>query len=267
MIKNVLVTGASGYIGQNLIKHLETKGCRTFPYDRKMREWDRADIDSFKNYDGVVHLAALSGIIACQNDIDSAIYDNMIISFKIFERALESNIPVVFTSSQAAKQPDVSIYATMKRSVELMAYDIIHRGGDVKVLRLSNVFGGFEYMRKKNTVIKLFLNKKIKGNVISIHGDGKQERDFIHVDDVCEFIWLALNHEDKIFDPVDIGTGVATSMIDLAKKFAHSYAFTDSRNTGTDSSVADITRAKELFNYQARDKIREYIDTRPDLLS
>ncbi len=266
-MKNVLVTGASGYIGQNLIKHFEKRGCRTFPYDRKIRKWDRADIESFEKYDGVVHLAALSGIPACQNDIDSAIFDNMIISFKIFERALESKIPVVFTSSQAAKLPDVSIYATMKRSVELMAYDILDRGGDIKVLRLSNVFGGFGYMKKKNTVIKLFLNKKIKGNVIAIHGDGTQERDFIHVDDVCEFIWLALNYDGKILEPVDIGTGIGTSMIDLAKKFAHSYAFTDSRNTGTQSSVADITRSKELFGYQARDKIKEYINTRPDLLS
>ena len=266
-MKNVLVTGASGYIGQNLLKLLEKRGCRAFPYDRKMREWDRADVNSFEKYDGVVHLAALSGIPACQKDIDSAIFDNMIISFKIFERALESKIPVVFTSSQAAKTPGDSVYATMKRSVELMASDIIFRGGDVRVLRMTNVYGGFEYMRKKNTVIKQFLNKKIRGNVIAIHGDGTQERDFIHVDDVCEFIWLALNHEEKIPDPVDIGTGIGTSMIDLAKKFAHSYAFTDSRNVGTQSSVADITKAKELFNYQARDKMKEYIDTRPDLLS
>jgi UDP-glucose 4-epimerase len=122
-------------------------------------------------------------------------------------------------------------------------------------------------MRKKNTVIKKFLNKRIKGNVLTIHGDGTQKRDFIHVDDVCEFIWLALNYDDRIFEPIDIGTGIATSMIDLAKKFAHSYAFTDSRNVGAQSSVANTSKAKELFGYQAKDKIREYIDTRPDLLS
>ena len=77
-MKNVLVTGASGYIGQNMIRHLETKGCRSFPYDVKMREWDRANVLEYRKYDGVVHLAALSGIAACEKNHEKAVRDKVI---------------------------------------------------------------------------------------------------------------------------------------------------------------------------------------------
>jgi len=266
-MKNVLVTGASGYIGQNLIKHLEKRGCRTFPYDVKMREWDRSNVLEYREYDGVVHLAALSGIAACEKNHDTAIRDNVIFASQVFERAMVAEIPCVFTSSQAAKTPTSSAYASMKRTAELKAEDVNKNGGDIRVLRLTNVYGGFEYVKKKNTVIKQFLLKRAKGEIILIHGDGRQERDFIHVDDVCEFIWLALDHEYKILEPVDIGTGIGTNMLDLARMCRHHSAFTDSRNVGEASSIADVTRAKELFGYTAPNRIQSYLDTNPSLLS
>ena len=266
-MKNVLVTGASGYIGQNLIKLLEKNGCRTFPYDTKIREWDRANVTEFRKYDGVVHLAALSGIAACERDHDTAIRDNVIFSSLVFERAMVADIPCVFTSSQAAKTPTSSSYASMKRTAELKAEDVNRNGGDIRVLRLTNVYGGFEYVRKKQTVIKQFLLKRAKGEIILIHGDGRQERDFIHVDDVCEFIWRALSHKEKIDHPLDIGTGIGTNMVDLAQMCRHHSAFTDSRNVGESSSIADPTEAEELFDYKAPNRIRSYLDTDPSLLS
>ena len=266
-MKNVLVTGASGYIGQNMIRHLETKGCRSFPYDVKMREWDRANVLEYRKYDGVVHLAALSGIAACEKNHDTAVRDNVIFASQVFERAMVAEIPCVFTSSQAAKNPTSSAYASMKRTAELKAEDVNKNGGDIRVLRLTNVYGGFEYVKKKQTVIKQFLLKRAKGEIILIHGDGRQERDFIHVDDVCEFIWLALNHEYKIPEPIDIGTGIGTNMLDLARMCRHQSAFTDSRNVGEKSSIADITMAKELFDYKAPNRIQSYLDTDPSLLS
>ena len=266
-MKNVLVTGASGYIGQNMIRHLETKGCRSFPYDVKMREWDRANVLEYRKYDGVVHLAALSGIAACEKNHDTAVRDNVIFASQVFERAMVAEIPCVFTSSQAAKNPTSSAYASMKRTAELKAEDVNKNGGDIRVLRLTNVYGGFEYVKKKQTVIKRFLLKRAKGEIILIHGDGRQERDFIHVDDVCEFIWLALNHEYKIPEPIDIGTGIGTNMLDLARMCRHHSAFTDSRNVGEASSIADITEAKILFDYVAPNRIQSYLDMDPSLLS
>jgi len=266
-MKNVLVTGASGYIGQNIIKHLEKKGCRTFPEDARMRDFDRMVLGDFKKFDGVVHLAALSGIAACQNNYEEAVHDNVIYAYDIFERAFDAGIPVVFTSSQAAKNPGSSTYASMKRMAELKAQQLNKVGADIKVLRLTNVYGGFEYVRKKKTVIKRFLVKRAKGDLILIHGDGSQERDFIHVDDVCEFIWLALSYDGVIDHPVDIGTGIGTNMRELARMCRHGSAFTDPRNVGEASSVADITEAKELFGYRAPNRIQEYLDTDPSLLS
>jgi len=56
-------------------------------------------------------------------------------------------------------------------------------------------------------------------------------------------------------------------MRELARMCRHGSAFTDPRNVGEASSVADITEAKELFGYRAPNRIQEYLDTDPSLLS
>ena len=253
-MKRILITGGNGYIGENLKTRLKEKKYDVVIIDKGMTVYDYGD------YDGIVHLAALSGIIPCQNDFKTAVWDNIFTAFTVFEKSVEYEIPVVFTSSQAAKTPTANIYATVKAIIEMRAEQINFTGGDIRVLRLANVYGGYKYMEKKNTVIMRMLSQKFRGGPVHVHGDGKQERDFIHVDDVCEYLIRALEFEGKIMKPVDIGTGIATSIYDLSTMMRHHMAFTDVRNTGMDSSVADPSRAVQFFGYKAPNRIRSYID-------
>jgi UDP-glucose 4-epimerase len=260
----ILVTGGAGYIGINFynryclehsiticdygIKHPGNDGLQYLAQD--------LSLSYIEQFDGIVHLAALSGIQSCEENYLDGIEKNICTANNVFSKAGLRNIPVVFTSSQAAKEPNSSKYANFKYICEGLAKIY----GSTYIIRLSNVYGGDYYLRKKNTVVKQFITKYKEGEPMEVHGNGKQQRDFIHVYDVCEAIMniLKMTPEDK--SPMDIGTGRGLSMLDVINMFPNAdYKFEDSRNAGTDSSIADISQACTRIQFLAKRKLEDYI--------
>ena len=268
--RKILITGGAGYIGTNLYKYLTADW---FSYDVDICDYgevhsgdlplaEHLRSEDIEKYDGIVHLAALSGIAACQNDPEKAVRRNLLTAMNVFMEAAKFKIPCIFTSSQAAKDPSTSGYAMQKRLCELMAESLNEKGAMITVFRMTNVYGGEEYLERKQTVIKQFIDKYYTDEDFIIDGDGTQERDFLHVDDVCVFIERALNNFTKT--PIDIGTGVGTSINDLALYFGESKAKSaihsqGSRSVGVDSSIANPYEALVAYNYQAYPRIGEYL--------
>lgn len=255
----ILVTGGAGYIGTNFFNKwcgshdIEicdiSDGCRA-------EKLERGYIEKF---DGIVHLAALSGIIACEENWIDAIEKNILTANNVFSKAGMRDIPVVFTSSQAAKDPFSSKYANLKATCEGLA----ELYGSTYVIRLSNVYGGYKYLEKKQTAVKQFITKYREGEPMEVHGNGNQERDFIHVYDVCDAIMKILKIQPKDKSPMDIGTGKGTSILDVIKMFPRKqnqhYDFVDSRSAGTDSSIADVSNACSRIQFLAKRKLEDYI--------
>jgi UDP-glucose 4-epimerase len=87
-----------------------------------------------------------------------------------------------------------------------------------------------------------------------VYGSGLQSRDFVHVDDVCNVIYkISENLDDHFPESLDVGTGHCTSIIELAKHMVNYYGIngeiilnTD-KNSGTNSSVADIEKLKKYL--------------------
>jgi UDP-glucose 4-epimerase len=179
----------------------------------------------------------------------------------MFESSLIHSIPCVFTSSQAAKDPMSSMYSLTKYTSEVAANIFLDKGADIKVLRLTNVYGGYGYLRKKKTVVQKFAMATKNGEDKILNGDGAQVRDFIHVEDVCRAIHLAL--ESGVVDiPVDIGTGIGTSMLELAKMFGGSFTFnTESDTIGLESNIANIEDAKRYLSFESVHKVENYVKT------
>ena len=261
-MKNILITGSHGYIGTNLVSYLrkdkytihgldKTTGCYV-EFLKKIGECDC-----------IVHLAALPGIQACEDDLVMAIKDNISSAFNIFNLAIRKNIPIVFLSSQAAKEPQSSTYAMMKKIIETQA-EMLNKEckSNIKILRLTNVYGGVDYLAKKNTVVKKFIEAYRNNEPMIIDGDGKQTRDFIHVDDVCEYIRQCIEMGNVVIDePIDIGTGTQTSIFDLWGMFEDGlieYNFF-SRSVGVETNSANIERAIEIFGYRASNRLDKYI--------
>jgi len=261
-IKNVVVVGSEGYIGANLCDYLIKKRMGVFQLDN-----DNGPDFAAENLDGlgtnmnfIVHLAAFPGIINCTLDFDRAAVENISSAFNIFRMAYVQKIPVIFASSQAAKEPYDNLYASIKRIIEVEAVRLNRRGADIRIFRLTNVYGGQGYLEKKNTVVKKFIMAKRKNKPLMINGDGGQIRDFTHVNDVCDAIYKCMLRERGFLSPVDIGSGEGVSVLDLAKMISEKLTFLPESDTiGISRSVANPKMAEKLFGFSAKHKLSEYL--------
>jgi len=186
-----LVTGGEGYIGQNLIEYLDYP----LTYDLKLGEnvLNREMLNGFiRNVDHVYHLAGISGVYECEKNKVEAWNTNVTGTFNVASLCREHNKPFIFTSSQAVNSKPLNFYGWTK----LIGESIVQRYGGV-VCRLSNVYGGKRFLDLKNTAIA----RLMKGT-FEDRGHGKERRDFIHVNEVCEKLEAQMQ---KAVAGIDIG--------------------------------------------------------------
>jgi len=252
----ILVTGSSGYIGANFVRYLtQNKNVSTVSYDKIEGEYVE-DIEYLRSVDCIVHLAALSSISECQENIGQAVNDNVYSTVKLFSTAFNHGVPVVFASSGSAQSPNDNIYAMTKYIGEYTAFKLNKKGADIKCLRFANVYGGVNFFGNKSSVVAKFH----EDDVITVNGDGSQTRDFIHISDVCGCIWQAIKCEDVINEPIGVGTGVNTSVLNLAKMTSKKYIFDpDSDMVGVDESPAEVQTAEKYLGFKADVRLLDYI--------
>jgi len=257
-METVLLTGSEGYIGYNF--HQKYKNIYNFVVldkriGRPVQDYMNFDVDEV---DYIVHLAAISGIADCEENPDLTFIDNVSATLHLMMASWAFNIPMVFASSQCAKNPGTSLYATTKRIGEVEAMRYNNKNGNIKCLRFSNIYGGLLYRQKKKSAVAKFLNMKSNGEPLTIHGDGSQTRDFIHVSEVCRAIEKCLSNE-RIERPVDVGTGIERSIKELAEMISDDIVYEKERSVGSSSSIADIEGMKEATGFIANDKLKEYL--------
>lgn len=260
--KKILITGNRGYIAKNLALYLSDKGFQTGGFDKK----DGVYAETFtipKKHDlfAIIHLAAISSIEECEKNIADVVTNNVIASSNIFDQATHYRIPVVFASSQAAKKPESSVYGSSKRYAECYADYFNDHGGKIRVLRLANVYGGRNYIEEKSSVVAKFMRARSNGNHLIVNGTGEQTRDFVHVEDVCQAIYLSLYNLRDFEEPVDIGSGCSISVLDLAKMTGCEIEFNyKSSAVGTMKNEVDLSLAKELLGYEPHHNICNYFN-------
>jgi nucleoside-diphosphate-sugar epimerase len=262
-LESVLVTGSDGYIGENLVRFLESKGVfKIYKIDKKSGV-RLEDVDVILRCDLIVHLAAESGIPKCEEDPKEAILSNISASFNILNLAYKNNIPVILASSQAAKNPSSSLYASTKYAMEIEALRLNDKGANNKILRFSNVFGGYKYIEKKNSVLACFAKAFLNGEELKIHGSGKQERDFIHVDDLCKVIFQIGSQIDKIKESIiDVGTGYPISIISIVDYLRLDYEYSNERDGGETCNFADTSFLEKYgFDVPSISKLYEFLNT------
>ena len=196
----ILITGASGFVGRNLVKHIEPRSslrCLVRKISNtaglegcQLAYGDITDYDSLvtatKGVDAVVHLvAALSASNYEQN------YEVHVAGAeKLIEACKTNGVKRVVVASTVATLADrKSNYGTTKR----MADELFLRSGlDVTILRPDFIYGrdgdGF------NKLVNIIKNSRF----VPIPGDGRYRRQPVHVDDVCRTFYSALTNPAAI---------------------------------------------------------------------
>lgn len=129
-----------------------------------------------------------------------------------------------------------SVYDEGKRFAEAatMAYHRVH-GLPVRIIRIFNTYGP-RMRRQDGRAVPAFIDQALRGEPITVHGDGSQTRSLCYVDDLIEGIWRVL-HAD-VTGPINLGSTEEVSMARLAE-LIRSLAGTESPVVHTERPIDD----------------------------
>jgi UDP-glucose 4-epimerase len=278
--QQVIVTGGSGFIGQNLVRKFTAAGRSTTVFDLELFPGSKSeatfgvhsivgdilDFEAIKTamqgHDSVVHLAAQTEVPTSIENPEDDCRVNVLGTFNVLRAARETGISsVVFASSAATlgrQEPPVSEssvplplspYGASKLAGEAYCSAFFGTWGlKTKVLRFSNVYGPFT--GNKEGVVAKFMKNLLDDSVITIDGTGDQTRDFIYVEDLCDAIMMAVESEIG-GETYQMGTGQETSISSLAETIVSASGvganiqYRDARQGDVFRSYSDISKIKK----------------------
>ena len=288
----VLVTGGGGFLGSRLVERLTADGhdvvvARRRDYDLTHEE-DAARLLAGTRPELVFHLAAeVGGIGANRENPGRYWYANVLMGAHMLEQsrlhgvrklvvagtvcAYPKHTPVPFREEQlwnGYPEETNAPYGVAKKSVLVGAQAYREQYGlDAIFLLPANLYGpGDNFDLQTSHVIPALIRKmeESDGEVV-LWGDGSPTREFLYVDDCAEGLALAAERYDGA-EPVNLGTGVETSIREVAETVAELTGFRGeivwdaSMPNGQPRRSLDATKAEHLFGFKARTGLREGLE-------
>jgi len=171
-----------------------------------------------------------------------------------------SSLTLVATDEESKVHPS-SVYGITKQNQEQMVLTVCPTKGIAGVaLRYQNVYGPGQSLKNPYTGILSIFSTQIKnGNGINIFEDGKETRDFVHIDDVVHATVLALEKEEANNEAFNVGTGVATDVLTVANELIKNYgvdvpvAISGNYRLGDiRHNYADLVKIKKLLGFEPK---------------
>ena len=294
-----LVTGGGGFIGSNLVRALLERGDDVRVLDNystgnranladiaadvevvegELRSYERVHAAT-RGVEVVFHQGALPSVPRSVQDPLTTAAVNTEGTLNVLLAARDESVRrVVFASSSSVygnsdelprvetQNPDpISPYGVSKLAAEryCVSFSRVYPLETV-ALRYFNVFGpNQDPSSQYAAVVPRFITAVGDGRAVPIYGDGEQKRDFTYVANVVEANLLAADAERVSGTIVNVATGRATSVHELADTIGSILGTTVERElhparTGDiRDSYADVTRARELLGWEARIGLEE----------
>lgn len=257
--KKILITGAAGFIGSNVLEHLFLKynnysfivlDALTYAgnfknFSKEIQKSPRFNfvygdiqnnsvVDNLVNrVDTVIHFAAETHVTRSIHDnikffetdvlgtqaVANAVYHHK----KTIERFLHISTCEVYGSGRTKKIDEShplnphSPYAAAKAGADRLVYSyFVTYKIPAIILRPFNIYGPRQHLEK---VIPRFVTSAILNEPLTVHGDGKSQRDFMYVEDVARAVDLIIHAPLKkvVGEVFNIGSGQAISILEIAK--------------------------------------------------
>ena len=296
--RRVLVTGGAGFLGSHLCERLLARGDEVLCADNYFTgsrrnithllgnphfEAIRHDV-TFPLYvevDEIYNLACPASPVHYQHDpvqttktsVHGAI--NMLgLAKRLNARILQASTSEVYGDPVVHPQPEEywgnvnpigprSCYDEGKRCAETLFFDY-HRqcGLAIKVMRIFNTYGPRMHPND-GRVVSNFIMQALRGEPITVYGDGTQTRSFCYVDDLIDGMVRLMDSDPAITGPINIGNPGEFTMLELAEQVI---ALTGSRSVIEHRPLPqddpkqrrpDITKAKTLLDWEPAVPLRD----------
>lgn len=280
-MKKVLVTGGCGFVGYALSTKLIEKGYDVDIIDNlsiggeaknpkvigahflggDIRAMDNI---SDKPYDYIFHLAALSRIQPSFQNPTLTFSVNVDGTKKVVEYAYQNNCKLIYAgSSSRHHNPMLSPYALTKHMGEewIKMFKGVY-GLNAEIARFYNVYGPGELVASDMAaVIGMWRYAISNKKPILIHGDGKQKRDFTHIDDIIDGLIRIAESDEKHEDAWELGTGCNYSLNEVAEMFSpHPMQYVDDVKGNYRETIRINDDALNRLGWQPKDQLKEYIN-------
>jgi UDP-glucose 4-epimerase len=227
---NILVTGGNGFIGRHVCARLRALGHTPTVFDRHGTDvvgppvflgdtTDAAAVsEAVYHCDAVMHLA---GVLGTQETITNplpAVQTNIVGSLNVFQAcALHNKRAVYIAVGNHWMNNPYSITKTTAERFALMFNK--ERGTKIAVVRGMNAYGPGQKAGPVRKIIPNFIIPALKGDPLTVYGDGSQVMDMIYVDDLADVLCAALLFNHGVYDSVfEAGTGTPTTVLRIAKE-------------------------------------------------
>jgi UDP-glucuronate decarboxylase len=291
-MKKILVTGGAGFLGSHLCDRLIEQGHEVICLD-SFFTGRRENIEHLKDHsrfsvlaqdvivpiaidtlDEIYNLACPASPVHYQYDPVHTLKTSVLGALNVLELAKKTGAKIFQASTSEvygdpAVHPQVesywgnvnpigprSCYDEGKRAAETLFFDY-HRtlGIPIKVVRIFNTYGP-RMAADDGRVVSNFIIQALRGEDLTIYGDGSQTRSFCFADDLVEGFIKLMNSDASIIGPINMGNPSEFTMLELAEKVL--------KQTGSKSKLIhlplpqddpklrrpDITLAQQLLGWE-----------------
>jgi UDP-glucuronate decarboxylase len=297
----ILVTGGAGFLGSHLSESLLAQGHEVLALDnlytgsrRNIKhlfsnpnfEFLRHDISLplFVEVDQIYNLACPASPVHYQKHPVQTIKTSVQGAINVLglakrtgAKVLQASTSEVYGDPLVAEQTEEywgnvnpigirACYDEGKRAAETLFFDYRRQYGiQIKVARIFNTYGP-RMSLNDGRVVSNFVVQALKGEPITIYGDGSQTRSFCYVSDLVPALILLMETSDEVTGPINLGNPKEFTMLELAKKIISGtrsnsiITFGELPGDDPKQRKPDITKARNLLGWEPRVNLDEGLE-------